>query len=120
MESSVDIAKAEFNGAFDYLSRINQLLTACIMSSVRMDLNNWYHVLMQLFKELSTEMTPNQIRAINNELIKINSEHNLLNKKAIDPKLYLRLHNIELELRKVYNSSGLQMKRAEDPTKALR
>ena len=115
-----NIEKAEFNGAFDYLARLNGLFSASIIYSKNLDMFNWFHVLIQIFKELSTEMTAAEIDATNNEIFAINSSYNLQPAKTIDFDLYKRLHGLELKLRQVYNKSGLQMKRAENPEGALR
>ena len=118
--------QADFNMAVSYLNRLNVLLSLCDDSAMQLDLNQWMHSLMALYRELSTEMTDKEIQETKNKFSEVNPKIQELNQNSIrrgkieiDPKVYDELHSIELDLRKVLKSSGLQMKMKQSAGSAL-
>jgi hypothetical protein len=119
--------QSEFNMAVSYLNRLNDLFYSVDQASIRLDIVAWYHSLMALFRELSTEMKQDEITQYETEMISntmpLLKTHILNLQKGlneVDPKLYRKLHNFELFLRKVLKESGLQQKIMESAEKALR
>jgi hypothetical protein len=115
--------KAEFNMAVSYLNRLNILLTACDSASINLDIYSWFHSLLAINRELSTWMDDEEIAAFNKTVNEINPMLNQLYKrgmKEIDHKLYMKLHNMEIDLRKIADKSGLMMKMADDAMDALK
>lgn len=113
--------QSEFNMAVSYLNRLNTLFYLCDESSMTLDVNTWYHSLMALFRELSTEMKDEEINEIENKFMIINNQiqqHLRETKRKgtndIKPELYQSLHKIEINIRKVLKESGLQHKMKED------
>jgi len=112
---------AEFNMAISYLNRLNQWFYLAGESSLKLDSFNWFHALMLLFRELSTEMREKEIDDMNKQIIKLNMKvvRNQMDcmrskKIMIPPDLWKELHNLELSLRKIMKESGLQMKMKKD------
>lgn len=119
-------AQATFNDAVGYLGRIKVLFYLCDEAAIGLEIYTWFHGLMAIFRELSTEMTPEEIEefskninAINPMVAKAYNDYAITGMWKVDPVLYHMLHTFELELRKVYKSSGLQMRMEEDAGTAL-
>ncbi len=113
--------KSEFNMSISYLNRLNSLLLAADDSSIKMDINTWFNILIALFRELSTEMKPEEIEYYNKEIAEINPILSMTVSKlqkglnrGIDSQLYMKLSNFEIKLRMVLKDSGMQMKMKED------
>jgi len=118
--------QAEFNMAVSYLNRLNVLISICDDASMSLDMNQWMHSLMALFRELSTEMTDKEIENIqasfnhvNTHVQEINQNQIKRGKVEVEQDPYNDLHNIEIKLRKVLKDSGLQMKMKQSASSAL-
>jgi hypothetical protein len=116
-----DRQQSEFNMAVSYLSRLNVWLFQAGMASSKLDSNAWFHCLMVVFRELSTEMKDEELELWNNKVIEINNmmtRESMNNKRnrsnAMSPKLYSELHMFEIYLRSILKKSGLQTKMKDD------
>lgn len=112
--------------ALNYLSRLNQLFYACDEAAMSLDIYSWYHSLLALFRELSTEMSDDEVKKMKQRgkdlSIKVNeflATQQIQGSGEVDPELYDGLHDFELEIRNVLKTSGLQMKMKQDPRRAL-
>lgn len=111
---------SEFNMSVSYLNRLNQWFYLAGESSLKLDAFNWFHALMLLFRELSTEMKKDiidekkkEISGLNVEVV-ANQRLCLTSKRIMIPKkLWFKLFNFELFIRKVCKESGLQIKMRE-------
>jgi hypothetical protein len=119
--------QAEFNFAISYLGRLNYWFYVAGFSSAELDSFNWFCSLMNIYRELSTEMTPDEITKFDSEIVKINDliiqDQKIISKKGtpyISQQLYLILHKFELDLRKITKDSGIQMKMKDDALTALK
>ena len=123
----MDRQQSEFNMAVAYLGRLNALFYAADEAAMELDLYTWQHSLWVIFRELSTEMKEEEIvnfskdikdcaNAVNQSI----SKNARSGKKEVSPELYEKLHNLEMQLRKVMKSSGLQMRMSEEAGRALR
>lgn len=122
-----DREQSEFNMAISYLGRLNALFFQADEASMTLNAFSWFHCLLVIFRELSTEMKPEEKTAINERRIMIAA---LVNKHVIEeksgrsrglsPELYDQLNDFELELRDVMRKSGLQMKIKDSAMNALR
>jgi hypothetical protein len=113
--------QSEFNMAVSYLNRLNSLLTICDISSMELQVYNWYHSLYTLFREISTELKKEEIEKYKvrfNEMSNdvnqwLNNSQRGINK--IEPELYNKLSEMEIDLRTILKESGLQNKMKDDP-----
>jgi hypothetical protein len=119
--------QSEFNMAISYLTRLNILLTNCDDASMNLDSHFWFHSLLGLYRELSTEMNQKEMTELDNKikfLLPYINEQQRYNSKAgkdyINESLYMQLHNLEIRLRNIIKSSGLQMKMKDDASRSLR
>jgi len=119
--------QSEFNMAVSYLNRLNHLFYSCNASSMSLDAFGWYHSLMALFRELSTEMKPDEITSWQkkgttiNGLIRKNLDRcNRTGRQELSPDLYEELHKFELFLRNVTKKSGLQNRMQDNASFALK
>ena len=120
-------AQSEFNMALNYLSRLNQLFYICDEAAMSLDIYQWYHSLLALFRELSTEMKDTEITEMKtkskllasgvNEFLQIQNTQGVA---EVSTELYDGLHEFELTIRNVLKTSGLQMKMKQDARKALK
>lgn len=122
-----DRQRSEFNMAVSYLNRLNYLFYIANEAATSLDAHGWFHSLLALFRELSTEMKPKEIEEIDDIIKEINPlmARNSMNIKKtgiteISETLYNQLHLFEIKLRKVLKSAGLQMKMMDDASMALR
>ena len=122
-----DRDQSEFNMSVSYLNRLNTLFYAANECSIQMDLYNWFHILQALYRELSTEMKPEEqdkyfnpqtgiIMQINRKMLN-NTSNRSSNKIPTD--LYYMLFDFELFLRNITKKSGLLIKKMDDPKQAL-
>ena len=118
--------QSEFNMAIGYLNRINYLFYSANEAALALDAFAWFHSLITLFRELSTEMTPKEVEDFDKEVEHIqpqvatsinNSRKTGINE--ISPDLFKLLHHFEMKIRQVMKSSGLQMKMKQRPEDAL-
>lgn len=124
----VDSAReqSEFNMAVSYLNRLNGLFYAADEAAVSLDVHSWYHILMALTRELSTEMNEKEGDKIDKQiklihpLIQTNMRNNSrTGRKEVEEELYHNLHQLEILVRGVLKSAGLQNKMMKDPRMAL-
>lgn len=122
-----DREQSEFNMAVSYLNRLNALFYACDEASMNLDSHTWFHCLITLFKELSTEMKPTEIEAFNKDIKKINidiTKTSKINTRTgqtnIPPQLYWQLHDLDIKIRRILKEAGLQSKMKDDPRFAMR
>ena len=112
-------SQSEFNMAVSYLNRLNVLFYLCNDAAIQLDSYSWFHSLMALFRELSTEMNKD-ITKLN---VSVNKNMGNIRRKgviSIESELYQQLHEFEMKLRKILKDAGLQTKIMEDARKALR
>ena len=119
--------KSDFNMAVSYLNRLNTLFYTADEASMTHNIYQWFNALLNLFRELSTEMKEDELKEKREEAEDIFKDVNKhveeMNKTGIaqvTPELYWKLHNFELFLRRILKEAGLQMKMAEDARKALK
>lgn len=118
--------KSEFNMAVSYLNRLNAVLYTADEAAMDLDVYTWFHSLLALYRELSTEMKPAEIEKFEQTVKEINPKvalamsEQLKGRGDVDHALYQQLHKFEIELRKILKDSGLQMKQQESALKALR
>jgi len=113
--------QSEFNMAVSYLNRLNLLFYAADNASMELDAHGWFHALQALFRELSTEMKPQEeerfealAKEINEELSECNRHQSRTGRVEIIPELYEKLHNYEKSLRKILKDAGLQNRMVDD------
>ena len=118
--------QSEFNDSIGYLNRLNGLFYICDNSSMELQANDWFHALLCLSRELSTEMDDDDIKElkkcqdnIRTKLPKFSKDFMKTGSAQISPDLYEELHNFELFLRKITKDSGLQQKMKDKPGDAL-
>ncbi len=119
--------QSEFNMAFSYLNRLNFLFYDCAAASMSLDVFKWYHSLLAIYREISTEMKPDELTKSRDYKDKISplinaalEKQGVTGKLVVSSKLYNELHEFELFLRGIMKKSGLQLKMADDASRALR
>jgi hypothetical protein len=119
--------QSEFNMAVSYLERLNRLFYSCDFASMNLDVYNWYHSIMVLFRELSTEMKDSEIveweanaEKINNKVMLNVKRMQSRPREGIDPALYKSLHKFEMFLRGICKQAGLQNAMKQDANNVLR
>lgn len=120
-------AQSEFNMAVSYLNRMNALFYIADEAAMNLDAYQWFHSLLAIERELSTEMKPKELVVFEEKIKRIAPEiTNWVNEKnkgrivTIEAELYNNLHTLEIELRKILKSAGLQNKMVEDAMNALK
>ncbi len=118
--------QTEFNMAFSYLGRLNQLFYQADNSAMNLDAHGWFHSLLALYRELSPYIKEEDLKNKKDTISQINHLLSKNNKRAmtnptneISTDLYNSLHDFELYIRSVVKSTGLQMRMEQDPSKAL-
>lgn len=122
-----DRLQSDFNMAVWYINRLNGLFATCDEAGMTLNASQWFHALMALFRELSTEMKDKEIEEMQGKIKSINEKLKvwivLYNKRGITeirPDLYQELHDMEIYLRKVLKKAGLLVKSSDDATRALK
>lgn len=122
-----DREQSEFNMAVSYLNRLNALFYVCDEAAMDLNGHKWFHALLALYRELSTEMKDKEKEWFNEQMSKINTQVTLSEKKnlqtgqnSLTPELYNSLHAYEEEIRRILKKAGLQNKMMDDPGLALR
>jgi hypothetical protein len=122
-----DRQQSEFNDAIGYLNRLNSLFYLADDAAMQLNAYGWFHSLMALERELSTEMNEKELRNFEDLQKEINamlSNHIKDSTRnpasGVSPELYNKLHTFELEIRKIMKSAGLQNKMKEDASFALK
>lgn len=118
---------SEFNSAVAYLNRLNLLLLTADEHSISLDVYSWFHTLLAIFRELSTELKQKEIDEYSKRIKQLNEKINgylqRVNMKGyaeVSHELYQDLHEFEIFLRTVMKQSGLQQKIMDEASKALR
>lgn len=119
--------KSEFNMAVSYLNRLNNLFYICDRASIELDSYMWFHTLMAVYRELSTEITKaperERMKILAKELARnyfaYRKVQNRGKDRGLPDALYWKFHDFELELREILEKSGLQTKRQDDAALAL-
>ena len=108
--------------AISYLNRLNSLFYVTGNAAITLDMYSWYHALVALFRELSTEMQEDEIKKQEKEILDdihaLLAKHiNMMKTKPgqVSPELYKRMHKFEMFLRRVMKESGLQTRMMTDP-----
>lgn len=127
MGNENDRNQAEFNMAVSYLNRMNVLFSIADDAAMQLDAYTWFHSLLVLRRELSTEMNSKETDNLKQMKTKIQplvesavQRTNKTGQSEISSELYDLLDNFELELRRILKASGLQMKMQDDAMKALK
>lgn len=122
-----DRQQSEFNMAVSYLNRLNGLFYVADDAAIALDAGTWFHTLMALERELSTEMKADErnkygeLRHKVNELLAKNAQNaKRSGRTEIEPELYEALHQYEISIRSVLKEAGLQNKIVDSALKALR
>lgn len=117
-------AQSEFNMAVSYLNRMNALFYVADEAAMGLDAYQWFHSLLAIERELSTEMKPEELEGFEKKIKLIAPEvTNWVQQKnrsanvTIEEELYNSLHTLEIELRGVLKSAGLQNKMVDDALK---
>ena len=127
MRAETDKAQSEFNMAISYLGRLNFLFSQADEASIMLNSHTWFHVLQAIYRELSPEINKDEqidwekktdnINYMVAKQIKLSGK---TGETGIRPDLYKALHEYELFLRGILDRAGLQTKRADDASSALR
>lgn len=122
-----DRAQSEFNMAVSYLNRMNALFYIADEAAMELDAYKWFHSLLALERELSTEMKPKELEELEGSIREIApgvtewvGRKNQSASITIESELYEKLHSLEIKLRFILKDAGLQNKMVEDAMKALR
>lgn len=116
----VEREQSEFNSAVSYLNRLNVLFARADEAAIELDPHVWFHTLMCLYRELSTEMKGEDftffegIRAEVKPHIDVYLRQVSNGRGGVSSDLYDRLHLFEMRLRRVMKESGLQQKMQEN------
>lgn len=134
--------ESEFNMAVSFLNRMNLYFYRADEASMNLQPFQWFHSLMVVYRELSTELKEEEeiewmgekrekkpdgtiefvrvktgkIELINKDIIQENRAHKGAN---ISSKLYMDLHKFDIFIRQVLKRAGLLTKMKEDPRKAV-
>lgn len=120
--------QSEFNMAVSYLGRLNALLYLCDDAMTSLDVSDWFHTLIAIESEISTEMSADELKSFEKRIDEINRKIDETSRTrgkigmqsgSIPPEIFALLHNLEIDLRKILKSSGLQMKMKQDAGKSL-
>jgi hypothetical protein len=112
--------------AVSYLNRLNALIYTADEAAMSLDIYTWFHSLLTLYRELSTEMKEKEVEDFRKNIrllepkIQICLAEQERGRTNIDNEIYNDLHEFEINLRRILKASGLQMKMQEDAHKALR
>ena len=114
--------QSEFNSAIQYLNRLNYWFTMCGMCASNYDPYGWLNNLSIISRELSTKMKPEEQQSIKNKILELNIMLSTNSKKtrrfgptqAIEPNLFIGLHEFELRLRTIMHEAGLESKVKDD------
>ena len=65
--------QSEFNDALGYLRRINACLYSADVASMNLDVYGWFQALLAFYRELSTEIKPDQTQGFRQTITELNS-----------------------------------------------
>jgi hypothetical protein len=113
--------QSEFNDAIGYLGRINAWFYSAGNAALNMNAPLWFSSLINIYRELSTEMKEEEHKKHDATMMSINlSINSYKHTDGINGDVYMSLHQWEIDLRNVFKRSGLQNKMKDDASKALR
>lgn len=114
------LTQSEFNGAVDFLTRINKIFYLIDESRIQENYNVWIKSLETLFYELSTEMTDDEINEARNniniaksELKKYTRQNSRTGQGYFDEEIENLLNDQEMNIRKVMKRAGLLYKKSD-------
>jgi len=117
--------QSEFNMGVSYLGRMNFFIYEVDMAARSLDVFNWFHTLMVLFRELSPSMDDTEKekwqekrKQINYKISKYLKQREL-GKTEVSPDLYDSLDEFNIFIMDLLQSSGLLNKMKEDAGVAL-
>lgn len=120
-------AQSEFNMAVSYLNRLNALFYAADDAAMSLDMHGWYHAVMGIYRELSTEMKDDEIKEMDtfankvHELMVENDKRNQrFKRQEVSAEVYQKMHEFEMKVRKILKQAGLQNKLVENALHALK
>ncbi len=117
-------AQSEFNYALAWLERIDAEFKLAAKASLELDAHKWFHVLLLIYRELSTEMTAasdlnkkaaHYVDSLADKVTHWVAVSNAKGIRSMPPQLYHELHDFELTLRKIMDKAGMQTRRKDDP-----
>ena len=128
--------QSEFDMSFSYLFRLNGIILAVDDASLDLDYWRWFHSLMVLYREVSTELKGNVNIILGEEPINDKDEYLFVEKmisqiepliskyqqrgnNGINYELYKKLHVLDIFLRQILKKSGILLKMRQDPRFAL-
>jgi hypothetical protein len=117
--------QSEFNMAVSYLNRLNVLFYTADEAAISLNIYTWFHTLMALFRELSTEMSDDEIKQNEAKIIQLNTSvsNHISNNQPGEPvncSLVFQLQSFEVNLRRLMKDAGLQQRMMDEAAKALR
>lgn len=121
-----DRPQSEFNYAISHLNRINATFILANEAAINLDINEWFHSLLLLKRELTNYYKDKtEKEQINKIITKIREhltshQHKKNRNKTVQPELYDQLDQLETKLRQIMGQSGLEGKKEEDAKKALK
>ena len=107
--------QAEFNDALGFLRRIDAIFREMDQESGNYNVERWAALISELTRELCSYIV--KLDDWNKrlfELLKSVENYKTRDEERIPTSLIWEMHLMEIELRLVYNNSGLQMKHKED------
>lgn len=125
--------QSEFDMSFSYLYRLNNIIYVIDEASLQLDFWKWFHSLMVLYREVSTELkgdvknilTIPKEKDIKDEFIIVEdmiskiepyiSKYQSRGNNGINQKMYKELHVLDIFLRQILKKSGLLLKMRQDP-----
>jgi len=121
---------SEWNGAIEYLRRIDQALMIAGEAAMNLNLYQWLHALKLFYREISSVMNEKEKQELYKESQTLSEQINtyLLTKNKnryedrgeTDYEIVESLEQHEIKLRQIYKETGLQMRLSEDASRALR
>lgn len=109
--------QSEFNMAVSYLNRLNTAFYVAGDAAQNLDAPTWFHALLWLERELSTEMSATEQQEFTARRKKLNlliAQNTRINAKTgrqeITSDLFDELHTYEIMLRGILKDAGLQNK----------
>jgi len=118
--------QSEFNYAVSFLNRLNMWFYIANEAAMTLNPFNWFHALLAIRRELSDDMTKEEIKKsgeyktkINEMLPRVIRQKEFTGNNEIPGELYEELDHFEIFLRNVVKKAGYKTKLREDPRFAL-
>lgn len=120
-----DFDKSEYNLAFTYIYKINELANVCDTASIQLDAYLWFRVLYALKRRLSIKMTNDVREDFDFRLEDINADLEEINRKLeankkdkipeVSNTVYKKLHKLQEDLLILADKYGLLIKNLDSP-----